>query len=702
LLRFEQLEDRTAPASYFTLQNPGPLFTQEGEVVSLHLNEYLQYTQPPPETAGSIAFTASGLPPGLTLDALSGVITGSPDYSIAHPDQPSVDFTITLTASDGTESDSVTFTWTILDAPDQGSPNGSGTGSDNTGTDDSVPTASIDETDALLNLLIRWYHASSGTTEPLPSEFDSSLTLSDVAFEAYSRLGNYPAVASFLQEYIYDSQAIDETEEDTLNYIAAPNDLPADPFEGHDIEAEIGWQTYLDWLGSVKAKYPGEPLGVRVRTDDGELFFSNLARFEDQNLPVDQNLLYLAFTLGEATDSTLMYEECGALAIVEPVSRWGGHRTESNQPSYETVRPGWTWSDAWNIASGIFQVGIGVVLLKTGVGSGVGAYMIYRGVDTAWKGISSDRRGLTETLVRTSTKWVTGDEQLANTMGTFAEGSLVVADITLTVSGLFSAVRSSLLFQRLTSAANAGQRVAFTVSVTSESAAGGRLLANGVEKMAFISASSRQAGTAAEVSSSTFTYIAVKNGNKLGVIRANFAKGPAASAGTVRDLTKVPQQLEQNFQGVRNVDRLKNAVQNARPGAAAEATTALELKQQGYVVREFYPQAQVTVGETTRTVRPDMIAEKDGVRYIVEVKDWNAWNFSQGIQESRLEALRNQVEAYAEYARHLGATTGQVHKFRLHFHHFPTQGDTSKLLQELAILRNRYADLLEITGVALP
>jgi hypothetical protein len=89
--------------------------------------------------------------------------------------------------------------------------------------------------------------------------------------------------------------------------------------------------------------------------------------------------------------------------------------------------------------------------------------MIYRGVDTAWKGISSDRRGLTETLVRTSTKWVTGDKQLANTMGTFAEGSLVVADITLTVSGLSSAVRSSLLFQRLTSAANAGQRVAFTV-----------------------------------------------------------------------------------------------------------------------------------------------------------------------------------------------------------------------------------------------
>jgi hypothetical protein len=227
-------------------------------------------------------------------------------------------------------------------------------------------------------------------------------------------------------------------------------------------------------------------------------------------------------------------------------------------------------------------------------------------------------------------------------------------------------------------------------------------LANGVQKMAFISASSRQAGTAAEVSSSTFTYIAVKNGNKLGVIRANFTRGPAASAGTVRDLTKVPQQLEQNFQGVRNLDRLKNTVQNARPGAAAEATTTLELKQQGYVVREFYPQVQVTVEQTTRTVRPDMIAEKDGVRYIVEVKDWNAWYFSETVQRSRLKALTEQVQAYAEYARHLSATTGQVHKFRLHFHHFPRQGDTSHLLLRLRRLLDDYADVLEVTGAALP
>ena len=97
-----------------------------------------------------------------------------------------------------------------------------------------------------------------------------------------------------------------------------------------------------------------------------------------------------------------------------------------------------------------------------------------------------------------------------------------------------------------------------------------------------------------------------------------------------------------------------------------------------------------------------MIAEKDGVRYIVEVKDWNAWNFSETVQRSRLKALTEQVQAYAEYARHLSATTGQVHKFRLHFHHFPRQGDTSNLLQELTRLGNNYSDVLQITGIALP
>jgi hypothetical protein len=72
------------------------------------------------------------------------------------------------------------------------------------------------------------------------------------------------------------------------------------------------------------------------------------------------------------------------------------------------------------------------------------------------------------------------------------------------------------------------------------------------------------------------------------------------------------------------------------------------------------------------------------------------------VQRSGLKALTEQVQAYAEYAPHLSATTGQVHKFRLHFHHFPRQGDTSNLLLRLRRLLDDYADVLEVIGAALP
>jgi hypothetical protein len=56
-----------------------------------------------------IAYTAKGLPTGLSIDASTGVISGT----IAAGDAASSPDTVTVTATDGTFSSSATFTWTV-------------------------------------------------------------------------------------------------------------------------------------------------------------------------------------------------------------------------------------------------------------------------------------------------------------------------------------------------------------------------------------------------------------------------------------------------------------------------------------------------------------------------------------------------------------------------------------------------------------
>ena len=68
--------------------------------------------------AGAVlAYRASGLAPGLSIDASTGLITGTPSTSGTFP--------VTLTVSDGTgASDQVSFAWTVL-VPGGGIANGS-------------------------------------------------------------------------------------------------------------------------------------------------------------------------------------------------------------------------------------------------------------------------------------------------------------------------------------------------------------------------------------------------------------------------------------------------------------------------------------------------------------------------------------------------------------------------------------------------
>ncbi|MHB8736881.1 MAG: putative Ig domain-containing protein, partial [Terriglobales bacterium] len=84
------------------LTSPGNQTNAAGDVVSLSLAAS-------DADGDSLTYTASGLPPGLALDPVAGVISGTLPNSAAS----STAYTVTVTASDGMASSSQTFTWTV-------------------------------------------------------------------------------------------------------------------------------------------------------------------------------------------------------------------------------------------------------------------------------------------------------------------------------------------------------------------------------------------------------------------------------------------------------------------------------------------------------------------------------------------------------------------------------------------------------------
>jgi hypothetical protein len=85
-------------SSPVTLSNPGTQSATVGQSVSLALLAGNA-------TGGALTYSAANLPPGLSINASTGVISGTP----ASADQGS--YEVTVSTTDGTYSTSTTFTW---------------------------------------------------------------------------------------------------------------------------------------------------------------------------------------------------------------------------------------------------------------------------------------------------------------------------------------------------------------------------------------------------------------------------------------------------------------------------------------------------------------------------------------------------------------------------------------------------------------
>ena len=90
------------PVSAVTVTSPGNQSNTEGDTVSLSISAS-------DSGSGTLVYGANGLPPGLSIDPATGVISGT----ITSGASGLGPFTTTVTATDGTNSDQQTFTWTI-------------------------------------------------------------------------------------------------------------------------------------------------------------------------------------------------------------------------------------------------------------------------------------------------------------------------------------------------------------------------------------------------------------------------------------------------------------------------------------------------------------------------------------------------------------------------------------------------------------
>ncbi len=89
-------------ANAISLTNPGDQSTTEGQAASLQI-------QASNSSGGTLSYTATGLPPGLSLNSATGLICGTVPLGPVNAGP----YPVSVTATDGTFSASISFTWQV-------------------------------------------------------------------------------------------------------------------------------------------------------------------------------------------------------------------------------------------------------------------------------------------------------------------------------------------------------------------------------------------------------------------------------------------------------------------------------------------------------------------------------------------------------------------------------------------------------------
>jgi hypothetical protein len=112
-LQFECLESRDLPATNFSLEASPAVTKYEDEPIDGG-EAYVRVVYDP-NLAGSLTFSVRDLPPGISYDPTTGEFRGAALRSAVPRGSSPVTYNATITVSDGTETESVTVPFTILD-----------------------------------------------------------------------------------------------------------------------------------------------------------------------------------------------------------------------------------------------------------------------------------------------------------------------------------------------------------------------------------------------------------------------------------------------------------------------------------------------------------------------------------------------------------------------------------------------------------